>query len=1772
MKKSHFLLILLVFSIQVNAQFITTWQTTNLPNEQVTIPTFPSETYNYTVDWGDGTIDAGITGDATHLYSTTVLHTVTITGVFPRIYFNNGNGHEGKLLTVEQWGNNSWTSMENAFFGCYNLKINATDIPNLAGVTDLSAMFPGKVVNGFLHSNIGLGTGNWNWDTSTITNMRNMFAGATSFNKDISSWNTTLVTDMYGMFSISAFNQDISSWNTANVTTMEAMFQHSPFNQNIGVWNTAAVTNMRYMFWTSAFNQDIGTWNVSSVTTMESMFARNHFFNQDIGSWIPSSVTSFQSMFSEADAFNQDISSWDTSAATNMYAMFDRALAFDQNIGSWNIENVTDFLLMFDQVQLSNANYDALLIGWDAQNVQPNKSLNAGLSIYCSETAQIARQHMKDTYGWTFIDGGLCNQAPEITSNGGGDTATINIVGGKIAVTTVTATDLENDTVIFEITGGADANKFLIDTNTGELTFVITTDFDNPADSNLDNQYIVEVTANDNTAPNTTDSQTITVKITDASYFIAKWRTTNPNETITIPTFIGETYNYDVDWDNDGVFEDAANTGNTSHTFSVPGDYTVKIKGAFPRMYFNYGTGNVKIRSIDQWGTGIWTSMEVAFGGCYNLRVNAYDAPNLSVATSLHRMFADGSFVNGDFSNWDTSNITDMSSMFYYAIRFNKNINSWDTSNVTTMESMFFNANAFNQDLNSWNVSNVTTMKSMFGSADNFNGAIGAWNTSAVTNMEYMFNGANSFNQNINAWDITALTSTRSMFQNANDFNQPLHNWITSNIVTMTSMFQSANSFNQPLDAWDVSSVKYIQGMFQNTQAFNQDLNNWDTSAFTHINSMFRSSVFNGNISSWDTSSVTTIDGVFRDNLVFNQNIGAWDTSSVTQMQSTFFNARAFNQNINNWNVSAVTTMQGMFLHARKFNQDLSAWNFGTGLTTLTEMFRDARAFNQNISSWDVSNVQSFQGMFEGAISFDQDLSNWSVETPTSWPDFYKMFLGAKLSTINYDALLVGWDAQNLNPGIYFSGGNSKYCSANAQTARANMMAATGAGGDNWTITDAGLCAGLSFGRFTTTITVVENTTLVPTFAAVDPEGDVITYTITGGDDQAKFNIVNATGVLNFNTAPAFDTPTDTDANNEYLVTITATANGDTATQAITVIVAEELMLCSIDTIDPVAITQNITVQLNALGIATITPADINNGSTDNCSIASMSLDKTTFNCANIGDNTVMLSVEDLNGNINIAPATVTIEAVVSTFSSGWDITPNLGSKIMFNLDYNTSTFGNITACTCEVSAGRTLVVNPNGFLKIYGNIVNDGIIEVQHQGAVVQVDDLATNTGTGVYKTFIETTQLDDADRFTYFSSPSDNATLQVFSSWANMGNIWDFNTTTQQWHLLNGTETTQKAVGYAVRPATTNTFPFNGNVEFNGAFNNGVVTKQIIYNVGGNDDDNNLVGNPYPSAIDAAMLLNNNPGTNAFYFWTHKSVLGATGYLGDDYAMWNNLGGIASASGSPAPSGYIASGQGFFVTATASGNFTFNNALRVTDNNTNFQRTANNNDDKIWINLTNDENYFSQILIGFINNGSIGFDATYDASRIASGSVISFYTIAQNNNHYGIEARPLLTDDTTIPLGIDLSTNSSANFSFSIDRFENLADVTVYLKDNLLNNIHNLNVSDYNFTISSDGEINTRFELVFSRSALGNLENELLHTELNVFNIDASTIGINTNNNALIKELKIYDMLGKLIVDKQPLKTSFEINVNLNTGTILLVKAQLENGSILHKKMIKF
>lgn len=589
-----------------------------------------------------------------------------------------------------------------------------------------------------------------------------------------------------------------------------------------------------------------------------------------------------------------------------------------------------------------------------------------------------------------------------------------------------------------------------------------------------------------------------------ADDFVTTWKTDNAgnpsDSTVTIPTS-GGGYNYDVDWNNDGTFDQFGITGNVTHDFGTPGTYIIRIQGTFPQIYLNRDSDAAKLVDINQWGTGQWRSMIRAFAGASGLgAISATDVPNLSNVTNMQEMFSDATNFNSNINNWDTSSVTNMAAVFYRARAFNQPLdnwsmsnvttiygmlrdtdafnqplNSWDTSSVTDMSVVFSQATAFNQPLNNWNTANVTTMSSMFTGATAFNQDISSWNTGNVTSMWIMFSGATAFNQPLDAWDVGSALSLSGMFSGATAFDQSLSSWDTSSVTDMSFMFANNTILNRPLGSWNTGSVTNMRGMFANNTGFNQPLNAWNTANVTDMNAMFSgATAFNQPLNNWDTSSVTDMSLLFNQASSFGQNISNWNTANATNMYAMFSGATAFNQPLNSWNTSNVTDMGYMFGDNTFFNQPLNNWDT-SNVTNMSAMFY-ATIFNQDINSWNTANVTSMGSMFESATAFNQPLDNWNTSSVT---DMSYMFSGSNgfdqslatfnmaavqyldsilansgLSRQNYDTTLQAWSLQTLPSSLNLGADGLEYCSA--QTARQSIINNFG-----WTITgDTYQCLG----------------------------------------------------------------------------------------------------------------------------------------------------------------------------------------------------------------------------------------------------------------------------------------------------------------------------------------------------------------------------------------------------------------------------------------------------------------------------------------------------------------------------------------------------------------------------------------------------------------------------------------------------------------------------------------------------------------------------------------
>jgi len=159
----------------------------------------------------------------------------------------------------------------------------------------------------------------------------------------------------------------------------------------------------------------------------------------------------------------------------------------------------------------------------------------------------------------------------------------------------------------------------------------------------------------------------------------------------------------------------------------------------------------------------------------------------------------------GDISEWDVRNIKSMKKLFYFP------------KNDSTLE-MYINRETVSKwirvylqitptsigDITNWNTSNVTDMSYMFMDLPYFNQPIGNWDTSNVTDMSYMFSGASEFNQPLGNWVTSNVTDMSHMFYEASTFDQPLDPkpngiWNTNNVKNMCAMFYNASKMAQIL-------------------------------------------------------------------------------------------------------------------------------------------------------------------------------------------------------------------------------------------------------------------------------------------------------------------------------------------------------------------------------------------------------------------------------------------------------------------------------------------------------------------------------------------------------------------------------------------------------------------------------------------------------------------------------------------------------------------------------------------------------------------------------------------------------------------------------------------------------------------------------------------------------------------------------------------------------------------------------------------------------------
>lgn len=614
-----------------------------------------------------------------------------------------------------------------------------------------------------------------------------------------------------------------------------------------------------------------------------------------------------------------------------------------------------------------------------------------------------------------------------------------------------------------------------------------------------------------------------------------------------------------------------------------------------------------------------------------------------------------------------------------------------------------------------------------------------------------------------------------------------------------------------------------------------------------------------------------------------------------------------------------------------------------------------------------------------------------------------------------------------------------------------------------------------------------------------------------------------------------------------------------------------------------------------------------------NYSIDGLTYTNTTGIFASLAPGTYSVTAKNSSGCISNA-ISVTITSPIKTWngsvSSDWNTADNWTPSGV-PTSSNCVTIPNVArpsiiSGTNFVAYANTLTISNSGSLTIEDtntitvtDFVNVGLgfLTFEDKSSLVQINNDAANSG---YVDYIRTTSARSTD-YTYWSSPVDPMTLGELYPAGSSFYSYEATSSTEDWKQETAGTEMIAGKGYIANRGAV--IPSPGvppppdllEFTFTGVPNNGSISIPGVF-----ADKSCLLGNPYPSAIDANEFLNGNISVlyGTLYFWTHNTAIGTNvpnpgsgiyAYSSDDYATYNATGGVAATqldidpnTGSPYPSssiptGKIAAGQGFFATAKATGTVTFTNAMRIAGNNSQFFKKRNSKTEKIieknriWLNLTNTQGAFKQTLVGYITGATNDYDDRFDGESFDGNEFVDFYSLNQDKNLV-IQGRALPFDENDeIPLGYRTTING--DFTINIDQVDGLlTNQAVFLEDKLTQKVFDLKSGNYTFNTVA-GTFNDRFVLRYKdnstaktlgKPTVDTIENKVLVSNKN------KQIKINSNSETIDKVM-VYDVSGKLMYKKEKANTQEVIISNLTAkNQVLILKTTLQNGKTVTDKIV--
>ncbi|MFV0483296.1 MAG: BspA family leucine-rich repeat surface protein [Bacteroidales bacterium] len=958
---------------------------------QIPLQLTPSVMYNFTIDWGDGTInrlnDWGGSLNSSHTYKNTDVDTFTIkiaanedsdgdgdydTG-FPRMVSTaNKDKPNTRLLTVEQWGTIKWASTQNMFTACKNLEIKATDIPDLSGVSNMDDMFA------YCENLVGNTSMN-NWDVSTITSMKGLFKEAALFNQVLDNWDVSGVENMSEMFKLAvAFDQDIGDWNISKLTDATEMFEGVTLSLNnydsllIG-WNRqleAGSGNSRVVF--SGGNSQY----CAAVNARANMIDDKEWTITDGG---PLSI--------------------------------DDSFRFVKDSINVCISNRTKITLNGSEKNIVYQLYNLDDNTKEGSAVEGNgKAIDFYVSPSSITRYYIVAQSKGDING-------ACASDPL-------DTAVVNVmlfaVGGEIIPSYSTMLPSSGSIPLTLKAYGGNVVRWEQSNN---RAFVGASVIDNTSPeytaTNLSEttyyRALIKIDECDSAY-----SRTSTIEVSDdAGKFITKWYMDAGK--VVFPLTDGASYDFTIEWGDGSVQRYTKNAGDPVsdciHTYAEAGVYTIKITGhqasGSPRISVSESM-KIKILTVEQWGDIKWTDLSRALYGCVNVDVVAKDLPDLRL-------------------------VKDMTSMFYgcTSLRGTNVMTDWDVSLVEKMDSMFWGADKFDQGIGAWNISKLESASKMLEGAKlsvrNYDSLLISWNRQVVSGSAKSgipFHGGNS--QYCKGEDARTNLITEGCGEGATipdggkkctiyELDYFITRWNIDANGSIEIPTIDGHIYDFTIDWGDGSALEVYSGnsvvcshtytnpipktvTIKIVPNKDVDVDGSEESGFSRLS-------FDGHaqaadiieVVQWGTSRWRTMEDAFKG--CVNLDVVAEDAPDLTRTENA----------------------SGMFSGCSNLigNEIIADWDLAK-VSNMSNMFNGAEYFNIDIGEWQVAKVSDMSSMFSGATAFDQDLGKWDISSLTNAD---KMFSSAKLSLHNYDSLLIGWQRQeNVKENVKFDGGLSLYC------------------------------------------------------------------------------------------------------------------------------------------------------------------------------------------------------------------------------------------------------------------------------------------------------------------------------------------------------------------------------------------------------------------------------------------------------------------------------------------------------------------------------------------------------------------------------------------------------------------------------------------------------------------------------------------------------------------------------------------------------------------------